>query len=150
MMCCCSPAPSSSYLGLITLSLIRCSELGDEHASRSKVRGLTDNITRTVTRSVFWNSLNKLRCPLVLLYLGMSTVMSLVSGICDGYFFDVNFPEKYSAVSFSVKADDRINLTLHMPGEHVGLSISCSYDITSFYILTWRVTGDLYFLFTQI
>lgn len=50
-------------------------------------------------------------------YLVMSAVMTSVSGIWDGYFFNVNFPEAFCMKSFSVSLVTKFNLSLCSTGQ---------------------------------
>lgn len=57
--------------------------------------------------------------------------MSIVSGIWDGYFLNVNFPEIFCINSSSESLTTKCILTPYIAGEHVR-GVLWSHDIRSF------------------
>lgn len=84
--------------------------------------------TMTISPPVWWRGVHIVKIPWInycahsFSYLVMSAVMTSVSGIWDGYFFNVNFPEIFlclQAVVFFCKLCDQINLTLWRLAGHL-------------------------------
>lgn len=84
--------------------------------------------TMTISPPVWWRGVHIVKIPWInycahsFSYLVMSAVMTSVSGIWDGYFFNVNFPEIFlclQAVVFFCKPCDQINLTLWRLAGHL-------------------------------